>query len=155
MRLLILVFGILVIGADQWLKSWISSSLAIQQQVTLVPGWLSLTNIRNTGAAWSSFEGQTWFFYLITIIALAIVIPLLIKAYRQKNSVTFYTGLVLIIAGTIGNFIDRASQGYVVDMFQLDFVNFPIFNIADMALTVGVILLFIYVIFLDKDTDTK
>ncbi|MFD1412063.1 signal peptidase II [Lapidilactobacillus gannanensis] len=155
MRLLILVFGILVIGADQWLKSWISSSLAIQQQVTLVPGWLSLTNIRNTGAAWSSFEGQTWFFYLITIIALAIVIPLLIKAYRQKTSVTFYTGLVLIIAGTIGNFIDRASQGYVVDMFQLDFVNFPIFNIADMALTVGVILLFIYVIFLDKDTDTK
>ncbi|WP_125766439.1 signal peptidase II [Lapidilactobacillus wuchangensis] len=155
MQLLILFLGILVIGADQWLKSWISSSLALQQQVTLIPGWLSFTNIRNTGAAWSSFEGQTWFFYLITIIALAVVIPLLVKAYRKKSSYTYFTGLVLIIAGTIGNFIDRATQGYVVDMFQLDFVNFPIFNIADMALTVGVILLFIFVIFLDKDTDSK
>ena len=61
---------------------------------------------------------------------------------------------VLILAGTLGNFIDRARQGFVVDMFQLDFINFPIFNVADMALTVGVILIFIYVLFLDRDEDT-
>ena len=70
-----------------------------------------------------------------------------------SSDLLYYTGLVLMLAGTIGNFIDRARQGFVVDMFQLDFINFPIFNIADLALTIGVALLFIFVIFFDRDEE--
>ncbi|WP_261805615.1 signal peptidase II [Lapidilactobacillus luobeiensis] len=153
MQILILILGGLVLGGDQLLKYWISSNLTLGQTRTFMPGLLSLTHIRNTGAAWSSFEGQTWFFYIITIIALAVILPLLVRAFRRHDSLVYFSGLVLVLAGTLGNFIDRARQGYVVDMFQFEFINFPIFNIADMALTFGVILIFIYVLFLEKDED--
>ncbi|WP_404803125.1 signal peptidase II [Lapidilactobacillus bayanensis] len=153
MYTLILIIGAAVVGADQLLKTWITNHIAFGHAETIVPGLLSMTKIHNTGAAWSSFEGKTWFFYIVTLIAVAIILPLLIKAWLQKTSLVYYTGLVLMLAGTIGNFIDRARQGFVVDMFQLDFINFPIFNIADLALTVGVVLLFIFVIFLDRDEE--
>lgn len=153
MYTLILIIGAAIIGADQLLKTWITQHIAYGESQSVVPGLLSFTRLHNTGAAWSSFEGQTWFFYLVTLIAVAIILPLLIKAWRQKTSLVYYTGLVLMLAGTIGNFIDRARQGFVVDMFQLDFINFPIFNIADLSLTIGVALLFIFVLFLDRDEE--
>ncbi|MFC6314975.1 signal peptidase II [Lapidilactobacillus achengensis] len=154
MQIFIMVLGALVLGGDQLLKYWITQNLAMGQARTMLPGLLSLTRINNSGAAWSSFEGQTWFFYIVTIVALAVILPLLVRAFRRHDSLVYFSGLVLILAGTLGNFIDRARQGFVVDMFQLDFINFPIFNVADMALTVGVILIFIYVLFLDRDEDT-
>jgi signal peptidase II len=148
-----LIIGTVVVGADQLLKNWITAHISFGESQTIIPGLLSFTKVHNTGAAWSSFEGKTWFFYLVTVIAVAIILPLLIKAWRQKTSLLYYSGLVLMLAGTIGNFIDRARQGFVVDMFQLDFINFPIFNIADLALTIGVALLFIFVIFFDRDEE--
>ncbi len=153
MYTLMLIIGAAVVGADQLLKNWITAHISFGESQTIIPGLLSFTKVHNTGAAWSSFEGQTWFFYLVTVIAVAIILPLLIKAWRQKTSLLYYSGLVLMLAGTIGNFIDRARQGFVVDMFQLDFINFPIFNIADLALTIGVALLFIFVIFFDRDEE--
>lgn len=153
MYTLMLIIGAAVVGADQLLKNWITVHISFGESQTIIPGLLSFTKVHNTGAAWSSFEGKTWFFYLVTVIAVAIILPLLIKAWRQKNSLLYYSGLVLMLAGTIGNFIDRARQGFVVDMFQLDFINFPIFNIADLALTIGVALLFIFVIFFDRDEE--
>ncbi|MFD1466241.1 signal peptidase II [Lapidilactobacillus mulanensis] len=153
MRILLIVLGILIMGADQLLKNWVTLNLSFGDADTLVPGLLSLTKVYNSGAAWSMLEGKTWFFYLVGAIALVILIPLLVQAYRKKTSLIYFTGLVLIIAGAVGNLIDRVMQGYVVDMFQLDFINFPIFNIADFSLTIGVVLLFIFVIFLDKDED--
>ncbi len=153
MYTLMLIIGAVVVGADQLLKNWITAHISFGESQTIIPGLLSFTKVHNTGAAWSSFEGKTWFFYLVTVIAVAIILPLLIKAWRQKTSLLYYSGLVLMLAGTIGNFIDRARQGFVVDMFQLDFINFPIFNIADLALTIGVALLFIFVIFFDRDEE--
>lgn len=153
MYILILILGAVVVGADQLLKQWITGNIQLGQAHSIIPGVLSLNNLHNSGAAWSSFEGKTWFFYVVTLIALAIILPLMIKAIHHKTSLIYYTGLVLMLAGTIGNFIDRVRQGFVVDMFQLDFINFPIFNIADLALTIGVALLFIFVIFLDRDED--
>lgn len=153
MYTLMLIIGAAVVGADQLLKNWITAHISFGESQTIIPGLLSFTKVHNTGAAWSSFEGKTWFFYLVTVIAVAIILPLLIKAWRQKTSLLYYSGLVLMLAGTIGNFIDRARQGFVVDMFQLDFINFPIFNIADLALTIGIALLFIFVIFFDRDEE--
>ncbi|WP_085719445.1 signal peptidase II [Limosilactobacillus reuteri] len=128
---------------DQLLKSWVASSIVLGGSKQLIPGIIELTNLRNSGAAWSIFEGQQTFFTIITIIAI-IVIGYFIWQYRKN--IPMLIGLSLIMAGTIGNFIDRLRQGYVVDMFETKFINFPIFNIADMCLTIGVIWLIICIL---------
>lgn len=128
---------------DQLLKSWVASSIVLGGSKQLIPGIIELTNLRNSGAAWSIFEGQQTFLTIITIIAI-IVIGYFIWQYRKN--IPMLIGLSLIMAGTIGNFIDRLRQGYVVDMFETTFINFPIFNIADMCLTIGVIWLIICIL---------
>ena len=128
---------------DQLLKSWVASSIVLGGSKQLIPGIIELTNLRNSGAAWSIFEGQQTFFTIITIVAI-IVIGYFIWQYRKN--IPMLIGLSLIMAGTIGNFIDRLRQGYVVDMFEITFINFPIFNIADMCLTLGVIWLIICIL---------
>lgn len=143
-----LILSAVLIVADQLLKRWVAANIALNTSHTLIPGVLSLTNLRNDGAAWSLFSGQQWFFYIVTIVALIVVAFL----WRDsKNKPMYRLGLAFILAGAIGNFIDRLHQQYVVDMFQTDFINFPIFNIADMCLTVGVILVAVYIIFFDND----
>ena len=143
--LLGIAIGIILILTicDQLLKSWVASSIVLGGSKQLIPGIIELTNLRNSGAAWSIFEGQQTFFTIITIIAI-IVIGYFIWQYRKNISVLI--GLSLIMAGTIGNFIDRLRQGYVVDMFETTFINLPIFNIADMCLTIGVIWLIICIL---------
>ena len=128
---------------DQLLKSWVASSIVLGGSKQLIPGIIELTNLRNSGAARSIFEGQQTFFTIITIVAI-IVIGYFIWQYRKN--IPMLIGLSLIMAGTIGNFIDRLRQGYVVDMFETTFINFPIFNIADMCLTIGVIWLIICIL---------
>ncbi|OJG88549.1 signal peptidase II [Enterococcus saccharolyticus] len=142
------LFSALVIGLDQWVKFWIVSNFALGDTQNIIPNILSFTYVQNTGAAWSIFEGQMGFFTVITLIAVAVVTYLLVR-YRNENKL-FTIGLALVLAGAIGNFIDRVRLGYVVDMFQTDFMNFPIFNVADMSLCIGVGLIFIYTIFDEK-----
>ncbi len=143
--LLGIAIGIILILTicDQLLKSWVASSIVLGGSKQLIPGIIELTNLRNSGAAWSIFEGQQTFFTIITIIAI-IVIGYFIWQYRKNISMLI--GLSFTMAGTIGNFIDRLRQGYVVDMFETTFINFPIFNIADMCLTIGVIWLIICIL---------
>ncbi|GAB5052299.1 signal peptidase II [Pediococcus ethanolidurans] len=132
-----------VVLLDQFVKFWIVANIDINTVHQVIPGLFSLTNIRNDGAAWSILEGKTTFFYLITLVALAVLIYFL---YRTRGHWLYQISLSLIIAGAFGNFIDRLRMKYVVDMFQLDFINFPIFNVADFALTIGVIVLFIAIL---------
>lgn len=143
-----LVIAGIVIIMDQLFKHWIVTHIALGTSITLIPHVLSLTNIRNNGAAWSMLSGQTGFFYIITGIA---VVFLTYLYFTSKPAPLYRLGLALVFAGAIGNFIDRLRFKYVVDMFQLLFINFPIFNIADVALTSGVILIIIYEIWLNKD----
>lgn len=143
-----LVIAGIVIIMDQLFKHWIVTHIALGTSITLIPHVLSLTNIRNNGAAWSMLSGQTGFFYIITGIA---VVFLTYLYFTSKPAPLYRLGLALVFAGAIGNFIDRLRFKYVVDMFQLLFINFSIFNIADVALTSGVILIIIYEIWLNKD----
>ena len=142
---LALVFAVL----DQLVKFVVVQQISLGEEVSFIPGVFSFLHIRNTGAAWSMFEGQMWFFTIITIVALAVVGYLLFR-YWQTNGWLFSLGLSLILGGTIGNYLDRIRLGYVVDMFKLDFINFPIFNLADIELTVGVGLIFIYILFEER-----
>ncbi|EGO6086135.1 signal peptidase II [Enterococcus faecalis] len=149
-RLLVVYFLIsaLLVGLDQWSKYLTLQNISLGETKEFIPGFLSLTHLRNTGAAWSLLEGKMIFFYVITVIVSVVIIYLLIKNY--KKSIWYSVGLSFVLAGAIGNFIDRVRLGYVVDMLQTDFMNFPIFNVADSTLVVGVICIFIYLILDEK-----
>lgn len=144
--LVIIAVGILL---DQLFKNWIVATIPLGQTRKFLPGVMSLTYLRNNGAAWSSFEGQQWFFLILTPIVLIVAAYFL---WQKVNHSWYFFGLSLIISGALGNFIDRVRQGFVVDMFQTDFINFPIFNVADSLLSVGFVLLFIAIL-TDKETD--
>ncbi|GAA2824136.1 signal peptidase II [Pseudolactococcus raffinolactis] len=141
---IVIILGIVL---DQIVKMAIVKNLRLSEQKSVINGILSLTHLRNNGAAWSILEGQQWFFVLTTVIVLAVAIWFWLKNL-SKN--WYGIGLTLIISGALGNFIDRVRQGYVVDMFQLDFINFPIFNVADILLSIGFVVLFIGIL-IEKD----
>lgn len=142
----------LMVGLDQVVKFWVNSHIALQGFHQLLPGFMGLTNLHNDGAAWSMLEGQQWFFLLISILAIVILGGLL---YHYRNQRWMSVGFALIMAGTLGNFIDRLRFHYVVDMFQTEFMNFPVFNIADACLTVGVIIIVIKVLREDDHEDGR
>ncbi|MGC6769948.1 signal peptidase II [Enterococcus sp. LJL128] len=139
-----LIISALIIGIDQWTKYLTVSNIQLGETKEFINGFLSFTYVRNTGAAWSILEGKMIFFYIITVIVVAVLVYMLIK--NLKSSRWFTIGLSLVLAGALGNFIDRLRLGYVVDMIQTDFMSFPIFNIADMSLVIGVACIFIYLI---------
>lgn len=148
-----LVITVLLIVLDQLVKAWIVANLSLGESLPLIKNVFSLTYYQNTGAAWSMLEGQMGFFAIVTLIAVAVCSYLL---YKNRRGVKIYSfGLSLVLAGALGNFIDRLRLGYVVDMFQTDFISFPIFNVADSCLVVGVILIFIYILFEDHFKGVK
>lgn len=144
-----LILIVALVAIDQAVKHWVTANIALNSGKTLIPGLLDLDNLHNTGAAWSMLEGRQWFFAIITVIAVIVVAWLM---WKNKTAAWMMTGLSLIMAGAIGNFIDRLSQGYVVDMFALQNVNFPVFNVADACLTIGVFIMLIVVL---KEDDHK
>lgn len=139
---------IILIIADQGLKFWISVNIKLGTSRVILPNVLALTNVRNDGAAWSVLSGQQWFFTVITIVALGLMGYFF---WKLRSDNLYMLAISLLIAGTLGNFIDRIRLGYVVDMFETLFMNFPIFNVADMCLTFGVIIVIIALIKDEKD----
>ena len=135
---------LLLIALDQAVKWYVVKEIPLGGMRRFIPKVVSLTYLKNSGAAFSMLENQQWFFAIITLIAMGAAFVYL---YRHiKGSLWLLLGLTLIISGGIGNFIDRLRQGFVVDMFHLDFMNFAIFNVADIYLTVGVGLLLIHIL---------
>lgn len=143
-----LIVAALLVVCDQLVKYWIVSNLSLGEAMNVIPNVFSLTYYQNSGAAWSILQGQMWFFALVTFVAVPLCIWLLWK--NRRGSKFYSLALGLVIAGALGNFIDRMRLGYVVDMFQTDFINFPIFNVADMCLTIGVVMVFIYALFEER-----
>lgn len=143
MKYIAYIVGLALLVADQVFKLFINQTIPLGEVRSLIPSVLSLTNLRNDGAAWSILAGNQTLFILITILALLVLGYLLIT---QRNYVWYRWGLSLMISGTLGNFIDRIRLKYVVDMFQVEWFNFPIFNIADSCLTIGVFILMIAII---------
>ena len=136
-----IVAGIIaaLIVLDQLVKSYVVQNIALGEIKSWIPNLVSLTYLQNRGAAFSMLQDQQWFFAVITLVVMVGAIWYLHK--HLDDSLWTVLGLMLIISGGLGNFIDRISQGFVVDMFHLDFINFAIFNVADSYLTVGVVVL--------------
>ena len=126
------------VAGDQLLKGWVVTHLAVGQSAPLLPGVVQLTRLHNTGAAWSSFSGKTGLLAAVTIVLMLVVAWLLVK--RIVRHPLGVTAGVLVLGGGIGNVIDRVCRGYVVDMLDLQFVDYPIFNLADCFVVIGVVL---------------
>ena len=138
-----LLFIVSLVGLDQFVKYWVSANIALGTSHGFIPRLINITHLQSVGAAWSILEGQQWFFYLITLAAV-VVLAYLMRQWRTNRWKMI--ALSLIMAGALGNFIDRVHQHYVVDMFELLPINFPVFNVADSCLTVGVIALIIIIL---------
>ncbi|WP_430002761.1 signal peptidase II [Metabacillus fastidiosus] len=149
------LIAILIIGIDQWTKWLIVANMKLGESITVFENLLYITSHRNRGAAWGILEGQMWFFYIITA---AVVIGLVYYMQKYvKNNVLMGISLSLMLGGAIGNFIDRVFRGEVVDFIHtyIFSYNFPIFNVADSSLCVGVGLLFIQMILDGKKEKEK
>lgn len=129
---------------DQLSKIWIKGQLALGEQTDVLPGWLHFEHVQNTGAAWGLFAGRKWLLIGFTVaVTLLVIASAREVASRGKIAAI---GFGFILGGALGNLFDRLMQGYVTDFIDLDtpvrwLQTFPVFNVADSALTVGVVLL--------------
>lgn len=143
-----------LIAADQALKYWVVQHLSLGQSAPLLPGIVQLTRYENDGAAWSSFSGKTAILLIVTTVLLAAVTVLLVKRI-VRHPLGVAAGL-LILGGGLGNYVDRVFRhGLVVDMFDLQFMSYPVFNLADCFVVVGTILGAIYYLWIYDKTDKR
>ncbi|PTJ46807.1 signal peptidase II [Mammaliicoccus sciuri] len=144
-------FIIILIALDQLTKFLIVKSLEVGESIKVISNFLYITSHRNQGAAWGILQGKMWLFYIVTIVVLFILFMFFKNEGYGRPDVQL--GLSLLIAGSIGNFIDRLFRGEVVDFVDtyIFSYNFPIFNVADAALTIGVIVLIIVILFEGKE----
>lgn len=143
-----------IIILDQVTKWLVVQHMEIRESIPLIENVLYLTSHRNAGAAFGILQGQLWLFVIATIVVVGVV-TYYIQKYT-KDQKWFGVSLGLVLGGAIGNFIDRLLQGAVVDFIDVYIFayNFPIFNVADSALVVGVIMLMIHV-FLEEKKEKK
>lgn len=150
---------IVLIAADQIIKILVNGGIDLGQVIEVIKFGdtkiFSLTHIRNAGAAWSIMEGKTWFLVSLPIVVCAAGLFYMYKI--RKGSKLELVSLAMIIAGGIGNLIDRIRLHEVIDYIKFEPINFPIFNFADICVVVGAVLFCASIIFSDmkKDKETK
>lgn len=145
------LLSIVLVLVDQLTKYMIVKSMEIGESIPIIGDILKITSHRNYGAAWGMLQNQMMFFYIITVIVL---IALCYFYYKEAaDNLLMQSGLMLIFAGAIGNFIDRLFRGNVVDFIDTKIINydFPIFNVADSCLTIGVFILLYELLFNQKE----
>ena len=145
-----IIIGILVLIGDFISKMAVVKNMHLHETIPVIDSVFSFTYIRNKGVAWGMLEDQRWIFITVTILIIGLIIGYIIK----KGSIhpTANLGFSLILSGAIGNMIDRIFyKDGVIDFLHAEFIDFPIFNIADCAVCIGAVLIMIYIIFFDKD----
>lgn len=131
--------------------------MELGEKITIIDPYLSFLSHRNKGAAWGMLEGQMWLFYIVTAV---VTIGIIYYFHKEaKGHKLFSISLMLLLGGAIGNFIDRLLSGEVVDFISvlIPIINydFPIFNIADAALSIGVVVLIVHIILDEKKNKKK
>ncbi len=141
---LAIICSLLVLGADQYTKYFISTNFQLGEGTEFINGFIDIEYIHNSGGAWGILSGNTWVLLSLTIIVMLILITLLLKVGMKSK--LFFWSVSLIISGGIGNLIDRIFRGgNVVDFLHFEFLpTFPVFNIADISVVTGTGLLILY-----------
>lgn len=154
-KILIPILSIIsLIGIDQFTK-YLAKTNLIGNTKVIIDGVFELRYLENTGAAFGTLKGALGFFYVMSIVILAAITYVYIK-YLQKDKFKILRVIcILIFAGAIGNLIDRISYGYVIDFMYISLIDFPIFNFADMCVSLPLILAIILLLFKYKESDFK
>lgn len=139
-RSLALLFGLagFVVALDQWTKRWATGHLALQPPVPILGEFLQFTYTRNSGVAFGLGAGTGFPYYLFSIAAAVVIVLMFLR--RQVHGAGRQLALALILGGAVGNLIDRLKTGEVVDFIQILWGHFPVFNVADTAVSIGVAL---------------
>ena len=141
-----ILFAAAVVALDQFTKYLTLANIALYEHIPFIPNFLGLTYVQNTGAAFSSFEGQQWLFVLIFA---ALTAGILWEYFKSPMPFTKFDRwcIAAVYAGGLGNMIDRVRYGYVVDMIETLFMDFPVFNVADCFITCGCFALLVSLFF--------
>ena len=152
----------LLVACDQLVKKWTVTTFAApvgsavwtaDEAIAGIPGVVEFTRVHNYGSAWSSFSGMRWLLIGVTVVLMAVLVTLWAKKIVRHPLGKL--SLALILSGGIGNLIDRVVNGYVVDTFNLTFMNYPVFNVADISVVAGAIAGAIYYLWLYDKFDAK
>lgn len=146
--LFLILFSALIAALDQFTKYLTVANIPLGGNVPVWDGVFHFTYLKNTGMAFSLLEGGRWFFLVLTVAALALMVLAVVK--KWVNHPTGLWALASIAGGAVGNLIDRVRLGFVVDMIEVEFMEFAVFNVADCFVVCGAILLVIYTLFFDK-----
>lgn len=143
------LFAGAIVAADQITKYLVAANIPLQGSVPLLPGIVKLTYVQNTGAAFSSFQGMQWLFGLIFLL---FTLAVLYEYFKRPMAFTAFERwcIAAIYAGGLGNMADRLRLGYVVDMICTEFMDFPVFNVADCFITCGCIGVMVSLAFFNK-----
>lgn len=144
---------VLCVAIDQAVKLWTVANLALFETAPLLPGIVELMYIQNTGGGFSILTGHTWLLTVVTAVVMAVIALLLAKKVYD-HPLAMWT-LTMVLAGGIGNLIDRVRLGYVVDMFNFQFMRYPVFNVADILVVCGAIGFAAYYLLLDEKIQKK
>lgn len=145
----LIVFMAVIVVLDQAVKALVAANIPVGGYVRAIPGLFHLTQLHNTGAAFSMLEGGRWLFAAICVVGIAVAAVLIARKVITAKFEMWC--LAAVFGGGIGNLIDRLRLGYVVDMFEVDFMNFAVFNVADAFITCGAIALVVYILFFDRE----
>ena len=148
--LFMLLFCTGAVALDQWTKYLVVEMIPMYSRVEVIPGLFHLTYVQNTGAAFSLFEGMQWLFSLIFLAFTVMIIWDLVKKTIPFSAFERWC-IVAIYAGGLGNMIDRVRLGYVVDMIEVEFIRFPVFNVADCFITCGCVALIASLVLVNKE----
>ena len=148
--LLMALLALGIVAADQLSKFWTVANISLYEQIPAIDGLFHLTYVQNTGAAWSSFQGMIWLFALVFAVFAAFIIWEFPKKRLPFTTFERFC-IVAVCAGGRGNMIDRFRLGYVVDMIAVDFINFPVFNVADCFICCGCIALMVSLVLFNKE----
>ena len=146
-KYILLVAGIVL--ADQITKFLVVSNIPEGTLIPFLPGVISFTFAKNTGAAWSMFSGQQWLFALVFVGFTGLLLWEFFKKPMPFTSLERWL-IAAVYGGGLGNMLDRVRLGYVVDMIHTDFIQFPVFNVADCFISCGCIALIIHLLFFNK-----
>lgn len=144
------IFVVIATVLDQLSKLWVVNNIPLYGEIPVLDGIFHLTYAQNTGAAWSMLSGMQWLFLGIFLV---FTLGIVWEFSKKRWPFTAFDRwcIAVVYAGGLGNIIDRIRLGYVVDMIEVEFINFPVFNLADCCITCGCIALIVHLVFFNRD----
>lgn len=146
-----IILAVILFIIDQATKYIALTKLKPLGSVTFIDGFMDFTFVENRGAAFGILNGRVWLLLVIAAVICIVIIAAMLKMPNTKEYKCLKWSLMLILAGAIGNVADRLFRGYVVDFFEFTFIKWPVFNMADIYVVIGTIVMAVLVLFVIKD----